>query len=287
MPDRENYIVFFENPTSSRFEPLFRSWGEVLLFFRVDSFVALYLTASLAFLFSYRVCATVFRDNFKFLLFFGFVFFAFLSVFSFVQVRASIALWVGLFLYLRFFDSGKKVYIFLLAFVPFIHFLMAPFVLAAIYRSVFRRTGFFECVITFFILVVVVVGYDFFVGSVPHGEYYEQYFDGVLKNEIWFSFTVLSYYIMVFFTVYFSRLTGIRLNDTERFSFLGLPLVLVGYFSGIDLFVKFAAPFMFFSAALFFRRFFGVKQNFHNRAVLAVISVFVILAMGYPVFKYV
>jgi len=287
VPDRENYIFFFENPASSRFEPLFKYWGQVLLFLRIDSFLALYLTASLAFLFSFLVCSTVFRDNLKFLLFFGFVFFVFLSVFSFVQIRASVSLWVGLFLFLKIFDSGKKIYIFLLFLVPFIHFLMVPFVLAATYGTVLKRIGFFECLATLCVLLVVVVGHDLFVGLVPHGEYYGQYFDGVLKNEIWLSFSVLSYYVMVFFAVYFSRLMNVRFNDAERFSFLGLPLVLVGYFFGVDLFVKFAAPFMFLSAALFFRRLLSVKKNGGNSLVLAVMSVLLILTMAYPALKYV
>jgi len=287
VPDRENYIIFFKDPASSRFEPLFKAWGEVLLFLRVDSFIALYLTAASAFVFSFLVCSSVFREHFKFLVFFGFVFFAFLSVFSFVQIRASISLWIGLYLFLKFFNSGKKRYIFFLICMPFIHFLMAPFVLATIYLAIFRRIGLFECVLVFCVLVLTVVGYESFVGLIPHGDYYGQYFGGVLMNKIWLSSTVICYFLMVFFAVYFSILFDIRLSELERFSFVGFPLVLVGYFSGIDLFVKFAAPFMFLSAIFFFRRLFSVKGDVNNRFAMIAISTMLIATITYPIFKYV
>lgn len=286
-PDRVNYLVFFDNPTSSRFEPLFKEWGEFLLRFNIDSFFSMYLTASLGFLFSFFVCSSLFKDQTSFFVFFGFVFFAFLSVYGFIQIRASVALWSGMFLFLKYIESRNGFFLVILLFEPLVHFMMAPFVLAVIYFSIFKRAGFFEVFFVFIFLLFIVSLSEWLVGMIPYGEYYAQYFSGVLVNKIWLSFTVLFYFLMVFFVVYSSVFFNVALGELERFSFMGFPLVVIGYFTGVDLFVKFAAPFMFLLAVFFFRRLFFTKRDAGNEFISALLSVFLGLGVLYPLFKYI
>lgn len=285
VPDRSNYVEFFSNPELTRFEPIFKIWGQTLKYLGADGFLGLYITASMAYLFSYKVCSGLFKENFTFAAFFIFIFFAYLSIFSFIQIRASIAIWIGLFIFFNRHKIPGWLYLLLMCGVPMIHFSTLPFSLVCIYFFYFKRIGFFEFCIAMFFLILLIAGEGFFIEYLPHGEYYEQYFSGELRSQTLLSPMVLSYFLVFFFSLYFSIYAGNNFHGVEKISFMGFPFVFLGYVSGVGLLIKFAAPFMFITVYFFVVKLCAIRGKYSG--LLKVMMFFgSVLTIAYPFYKY-
>lgn len=284
VPDRSNYVYFFNNPDLTRFEPLFKIWGQVLNGVGLEGFFSLFITATIAYCISFNVCSRLFNENSAFLAFFIFVFFAYFSIFSFVQVRASIAIWLGLYLLFNRHNMPRWLYVVLMCGVPLLHFATFPFAVVCLYSS-FKRIGPFEFFLAVFTLSLLVAGEGLITEYIPNGRYYAQYFSGALRNQTLLSPMVISYFMMFFFSVYAGFYINKKFDMVERISFMGLPFVFLGYVTGVGLLIKFAAPFMFLTAYASFRTFFSSCGE-GSRVIKFIVFIFLMSSIAYPFYKY-
>lgn len=112
-PDRSQYIIFFDDPSKSRFEPLFLYYGRLAESLGFAPQFSVYLTAfivfSLAFIASKKLYTNIGGKYTTFPVSFGIVFFGVNSVFGFAQLRAGMAIWLFILLFAILYKNNSSI----------------------------------------------------------------------------------------------------------------------------------------------------------------------------------
>jgi len=240
--DRFNYFRFFDNPDSSRFEPLFVSYGKFTNFLGLSPELSLYIAASFMFFCAAWAISLHLRVDkpYTSLIIFFLLFFGISVLYSFVQIRAGIAFWFALLLHGLYHKTNKKIYIWLLILPVLIHYSTIIFMLGcfAIYLFKLNRKVLFT--LSVFAVVITAFFFNTFLTYVASfNPYYLHYFED--STRVITSFTVLSFFCFLCFSPLFKE----RFDHKKFFiSFLSIPVLLFATVMNYAVFVKFVFPLM-------------------------------------------
>lgn len=291
VPDRVNYTIFFSDPESSRFEPLFVMWGNLLKYLSLSPEFALYVTALSALALALSVIYKVFLDNLYRFFVGNLMLFAIFPILTFVQFRAALAIWLAT-LALICANFGRRkmplVYLSLIVAACFIHYSVIPFAFVSGYYFLFRKVGVIELLGAFVLIALISVWVLDIAIWLGLSEYYSGYFYEY-RNDLTLSPFMIFYFLILVFLSIFNFMTCSRnlpLRDMMYFSCLSVPVMIYSYFSGYDLFVKAVMPFVIILYLIFFgavNRFF---EDVAGRVLLGAISGLAPIVLLYPYFKY-
>lgn len=250
VSDRLNYYYFFSDPSYNRFEPGFVFIGKFFNLINLSPESSITILAFIIFIISILTINKFFKYKpFSSLFVFTIVFFAVTGIFSFAQLRAALALWLSLLFYTIYINNNSKRALFFLMLTPLIHSLTILFV-AVVFAYHVLRIRLFTIIILYSLLAIFIISkYELFFAFSGLDEYYVGYFSE-FKHDLSRSPFIISY-VCISFILFLSKDLYI-LREYKIYS-AGLPLTILAYFSGIDLFVKLSCPFIFLSWILFLK----------------------------------
>lgn len=286
-PDRGQYIIFFDDPSSSRFEPLFVYYGRLAEKLGFAPQFSVYLTAfilfSLAFIASKKLYANIGGKYTTFPVSFGVVFFGVNSIFSFAQLRAGVAIWLFLLLFSILHKNKSlipsRIKVIILLVPGFWHYLVLFSSIWIFFRFRMRFTIF---IITILIVIFFQPILELTVSFLALSPYYVAYANELVNPNLLTSITVISYLIIagyLFFSKAYSKISY------GEISLVPVPFVIGAAFLGYDIFMKFMAPFIIFAWYLGFANFFtrqrGDLNVFYGKSYLSVVLLCASLAYSF------
>lgn len=276
-PDRAQYIKFFDDPSKSRFEPLFIYYGRLAEHLGLVPQFSVYLTAfiifSLAFIASKKLYTNIGGKYTTFPVSFGITFFGVNSVFGFAQLRSGMAIWLFLLLFAILhknkFLTPSRLKAMILWLPGFLHYLV-------LFSS---SWVFFRFRMRFTILIIVIMSFVFFktilaftVSLFALSPYYLLYADELVNPNTRTSITAISYLIIAGY-LFFSK--AHRKTPYGAISLVPVPFVIGAGLLGYDIFIKALAPFIIFAWYLalvnFFARKWGDLNIFYGKIYFSVV----------------
>lgn len=276
--DRFFYYLFAIDPTASRFEPLYVFIGNLLTVFNSPE-LSLNILASLVFVFAYFSLLKYINNLYWFTVSFIVVFMAVFVIFSIIQIRSGLALWIVVLLFSYILDKKNKVAYVLILFTPLIHSSVLLFVITVYVLYVFRIKIIYVQIALFIGLLTILSNMSLFLNLFLSNEsatYYSQYFNG-LTTDVYKSTFVLSYLFVSSILILFRK--NIIVKNYE-IMWVGTNLVIVAIITNLDILIKFAAPFMLLSWIVFFKLLIATKDK-DTKFFLMSFSLLVILGSFY------
>lgn len=250
VSDRLNYYYFFSDPSYNRFEPGFVFIGKFFKLINLSPESSLTVLAFIIFIISILTINKFFKYKpFSSLFVFTIIFFAVTGIFSFAQLRAALALWLSLLFYTIYINKNSKRVLFFLMLTPLIHSLTILFVAVVFAYHVLKIRLLTIIILSTLFAILIIYNYELFFAFSGLDAYYVGYFSEY-KHDLSTSPFLISY-VCISFLLYLLR--DLDILREYKIYWAGIPLTILAYFSGLDLFVKFSCPFIFLSWILFLK----------------------------------
>ena len=260
--DRFFYLLFATEPSESRFEPLYVLLGNLLTIFESPEF-SLNILASLVFLFTYVVLKKYIEGLYWFTISFIIIFMAVFVIFSIIQIRAGLCLWICLLLFYYIHEKKSNIGLMLLGLTPLIHSMSLFFVIVVYLIYIFKFNLIHLHFMIFFGLLLTILNLNILLNLLPlqiDVNYYLQYFNG-LTTDVYKSPFVLIYLFITGFLILYRKNPIIK---EYKILWFGTNLTIIAILTNLDILIKIASPFILLSWIIFFKVFSITRNKEHN-----------------------
>lgn len=262
--DRLAYFNIFSGVTYDR------EWGFKLIAYLLTNFspsaeLSLFVFASMIFYFGFFSIVDFIENEDKYY-FFGIIFIGILSLYSIGLLRAGLANWVAIFLYLKYLKSQRWVYLLILLFTIGLHIQLSAFVLA-IYLVHLLKLPVLIVFVAFSLVTASFLAFPtYLIELLGFPLHYAEYLSDPKRiNSLLFSPSMWTYFaasLLLFFCV-----EKKQKNATFQLCFLGLPFGVLAFTTGFDHLTRFMSPFLFLTWIYFFKyTWVGLKEKINQYA---------------------